>query len=136
MVDSHIRPVTPEVASSNLVAPANFDESLSLSVAGFFSMAHFVCILMSEKTGTYYVGHTQDLNFRLERHNQRRVKYTKSKRPWDLVYFEEYPDRPSAMTKEEDIKKRKSEKFIDSLVRTSRQSRREGREFESRRPRQ
>jgi len=96
-------------------------------VAGFFSMAHFVYILMSEKTGTYYVGHTQDLNSRLERHNQGRVKYTKSKRPWDLVYFEEHPDRSSAMTREEEIKKRKSKQFIDSLVRTSRQSRREGR---------
>jgi len=90
-------------------------------------MAHFVYILMSEKTGTYYVGHTQDLNSRLERHNQGRVKYTKNKRPWDLVYFEEYPDRSSAMAREEDIKKRKSKQFIDSLVRTSRQCRREGR---------
>ncbi len=90
-------------------------------------MAYFVYILMSEKAGTYYVGHTHDLIDRLDRHNQGRVKYTKSKRPWDLVYFEECPDRSSAMTREEDIKKRKSKKFIDSLVRTSRQSRREGR---------
>ncbi|MEE9120830.1 MAG: GIY-YIG nuclease family protein [Syntrophobacteria bacterium] len=90
-------------------------------------MAYFVYILMSEKAGTYYVGHTQDLIDRLDRHNQGRVKYTKSKRPWDLVYFEEYPDRSSAMTREEDIKNRKSKKFIDSLVRRSRQSRREGR---------
>ncbi len=90
-------------------------------------MAYFVYILMSEKTGTYYVGHAQNLNSRLERHNQGRVKYTKSKRPWDLVYFEEYPDRSSAMTREENIKKRKSKQFIDSLVRTSRRTRREGR---------
>ena len=91
---------------------------------------------MSEKDGTYYVGHTQDLTDRLERHNQGRVKYTNCKRPWDLVYFEEYPDRSSAIIREKDIKKRKSKKFIDSLVRTSRRSRREGREFESRRSRQ
>ena len=98
-------------------------------------MAYLLYILMSEKDGTYYVGHTRDLTDRLERHNQGRVKYTKIKRPWNLVYFEEYPDRSSAMTREEEIKKRKSKQFIDSLVRPSCQSRREGREFESRRSR-
>ena len=77
-------------------------------------------ILKSKKDGGYYIGHTQDLTDRLERHNQGRVKYTQRKRPWNLVYFEEYPDRSSAMTREQEIKKRKSKQFIDSLVRTSR----------------
>jgi putative endonuclease len=99
-------------------------------------MVYFLYILKSEKDGTYYVGHTQDLADRLERHNQGRVRYTKSKRPWNLVYFEKYLDKSSAMTREQEIKKRKSKEFIDSLVRTSRRSRREGREFESRRSRQ
>ncbi|NIQ90614.1 MAG: GIY-YIG nuclease family protein [Desulfobacterales bacterium] len=99
-------------------------------------MSYWVYILRSKNDGGYYIGHTQNLTERLERHNQGRVRYTKSKRPWNLVYSEKYPDRSSAMTREEEIKKRKSRQFIDSLVRTSRRSRREGREFESRRPRQ
>jgi putative endonuclease len=85
-------------------------------------MSYCVYILKSKKDGSYYIGHTQDLHSRLERHNQGRVKYTKSKRPWELAYLEEYPERSSAMAREEQIKKRKSKEFIDSLVRASRQS--------------
>jgi putative endonuclease len=84
-------------------------------------MSYWVYILKSQKDGSYYIGHTQELDSRLERHNQGRVKYTKSKRPWDLVYFEEYPDRSRAMAREQEIKGRKSKEFIDSLVRASRQ---------------
>jgi predicted GIY-YIG superfamily endonuclease len=40
-------------------------------------MVYFLYILMTEKYGTYYVGHTWDLTDRLERHNQGRVKYSK-----------------------------------------------------------
>ena len=99
-------------------------------------MVYFVYILQSLKDGSYYVGSTQNLESRLERHNQARSKYTKAKRPWELVFREEYPDRSSAMKRESKIKRRKSSHFIESLIRTSRTAMREGREFESRRPRQ
>jgi putative endonuclease len=85
-------------------------------------MTYYVYILKSQKDRSYYIGHTQDLDSRLERHNQGRVNYTKSKRPWKLVYSEKYPDRSGAKRRELEIKKRKSKQFIDSLVRTSRQS--------------
>ena len=85
-------------------------------------MRYCVYILKSHKDESYYVGHTRDLDSRLQRHNQGRVNYTKSKRPWQLVYVEQYSDRSSAMAREQDIKKRKSKEFIDSLVRMSRQS--------------
>jgi putative endonuclease len=85
-------------------------------------MQYFVYIIKSQKDGSYYMGHTQDLDSRLQRHNQGRVKYTESRRPWELAYIEKYSDRSSAMVREEEIKERKSKEFIDSLVRTSRQS--------------
>ena len=70
--------------------------------------------------GSYYVGSTQDLHPRLERHNEGRSKYTKAKRPWELVYTEEFPDRSSAVKRESEIKGRKRRAFIEELVRTSR----------------
>ena len=60
-------------------------------------MAYYVYILKSFKDGTYYVGSTQDLKSRIERHNQGRTKYTKPKRRWELVYPEEHPDRSSVL---------------------------------------
>ena len=110
------RPVTPEVASSSLVVPAKFRKRLSETVTSFLLMAYNVYILQSSKDGSYYVGSTQDIEERLERHNQGRTKYTKTNRPWELVYSEEHPDRSSAVKREQEIKKRKSRDYIDKLV--------------------
>ena len=88
----------------------------------FFVMSYFVYIIQSLKDGTYYVGSTQDITKRLERHNQGRSNYTKFKRPWKLVFCENYPDRSSVRIRENEIKARKSKKYIEALVRASRQS--------------
>ena len=83
-------------------------------------MCYFVYVICSIKDGSYYVGSTQDLKDRLERHNQGRTKYTKTKRPWELVYYEKYPNRSSAVKREQEIKRHKRKAFIEALVRTSR----------------
>ena len=70
--------------------------------------------------GSYYVGSTQDLDARVKRHNQGRSKYTKARRPWKLIYYEEYPNRLTATKREKEIKSRKSKQYIESLVKTSR----------------
>ena len=85
-------------------------------------MAFYVYIIQSELDGSYYVGSTQDISERLERHNQGRSKYTKAKRPWQLVYSEEYQDRSSAVKRENEIKRQKNKDYIDRLVERSRQS--------------
>jgi len=48
-------------------------------------MTYFVYILESLKDGTYYVGSTNHLSDRVERHNQGRSKYTKNRGPWVVV---------------------------------------------------
>ena len=83
-------------------------------------MKYFVYIIESLKDGTYYVGSTQDLSERLERHNQGRSRYTKVKRPWKLVYSEEHIDRSRATRQEKEIKSKKSNSYIEHLVRASR----------------
>ena len=82
-------------------------------------MTFSVYILESLKDGSYYVGSTNSLEDRLERHNQGRVAYTKPKRPWKLVYSEEHPDRSSAAKREYEIKKRKSREFIEGFIKNS-----------------
>jgi putative endonuclease len=77
---------------------------------------YFVYIIESEKDGSYYVGSTQDLDERIQRHNQGRSKYTKNKRPWRLLYFEEFPDRSSATARENQIKNRKKKEYIEALI--------------------
>jgi putative endonuclease len=98
------------------------NSSLSIRETGFFVMKYFVYIIESLKDGSYYVGSTQDLNERMERHNQGRSTYTKPKRPWDLVYTEEHPNRSSAIKREKEVKSKKSKEFIEQLLRASRLS--------------
>ena len=81
-------------------------------------MSYYVYILRSLKDKSYYVGSTDNLKDRIERHNQGRVSYTKPRRPWTLVYSEEHQDRSSAAKREYEIKKRKSREFIEILIKS------------------
>jgi len=80
----------------------------------------YLYILQNDKDGSYYIGHTQDVQDRLKRHNENRSLYTKGKGIWNLIYLEEFRSRAEAADRERQIKKKKSRKYIDFLVRTSR----------------
>ena len=77
--------------------------------------------MQSEINGQYYIGHTGDLEARLSEHNTGRVRSTKFKKPWDIVYFEEYASKLEANRRELEIKKKKSRKYIDFLIRNKRE---------------
>jgi putative endonuclease len=64
---------------------------------------YFVYILQSEKDGSYYIGHTSDLEERLKRHNEQRSKYTRSRVPWKLIYKEGFSTRSEAMKRERNV---------------------------------
>ena len=54
---------------------------------------------------TLYCGWTTDLEKRLDAHNNASgAKYTRSRRPVELVYFEEYDSKEEAMSREWKIK--------------------------------
>ncbi len=57
-------------------------------------------ILKSIKDGSYYYGSTKDIKSRLKTHNSGKVKYTKSKIPWIVHYFEEFDSRSEAIKRE------------------------------------
>ena len=55
---------------------------------------------------TLYCGWTTELNKRLASHNSgRAAKYTRSRRPVELIYVEEYEDRHDALSREWHIKR-------------------------------
>ena len=56
--------------------------------------------------GTLYTGWTDDVAKRVAGHNAGRgAKYTRSRRPVVLRYYEEMPDRASALSREAAIKR-------------------------------
>ncbi|MEN4053564.1 MULTISPECIES: GIY-YIG nuclease family protein [Sulfurimonas] len=69
-------------------------------------MDYFVYIL-SCSDSSLYTGITTDLTRRIDEHNSsdKGAKYTKARRPVELLYFEKYEDRSSATKREYVIKK-------------------------------
>ena len=59
-----------------------------------------VYILQSSKNNKYYIGHTKDINARIERHNRGLVRSTESSLPWKVVYLEEYSSKQEAYKRE------------------------------------
>ena len=55
--------------------------------------------------GSFYTGWTNDLERRMKAHNEGRgAKYTKSRRPVKLAYFETFQTKEEAMSRECQIK--------------------------------
>lgn len=75
-----------------------------------------VYILESKKDGSYYIGSTDNFEKRLARHNKGLSRYTKNKRPWVLVYKEDYAARNEAKKREYYLKSFKSRKAIENLI--------------------
>ena len=76
----------------------------------------YVYILQSLKDESYYIGQTNNVSNRLERHNSRRQLATRSKVPWKLVYTEPFPTRSQAVRRELEIKSWKSRQAIKELL--------------------
>ena len=61
--------------------------------------------------GTLYTGWTNDLEKRIRAHNSGEgAKYTRSRRPVELAYYEEYETKEEAMSREWHIKHMTREK--------------------------
>ncbi len=67
---------------------------------------------------TLYTGIATQLDRRIEEHNSsdKGAKYTRVRRPVELVYSEEYPDRSTASRREYEIKKKMTRKDKLALV--------------------
>lgn len=63
---------------------------------------------------TLYCGWTNDLEKRLEAHNSGKgAKYTRSRLPVELIYYEEFETKEEAMSREYHIKKLSREKKLE-----------------------
>ena len=73
---------------------------------------YFVYLLKSDKDGRFYIGHTQDIQIRLQYHNSGRSKYTRNRGPWKLLAFKSFDSRSEAMREEIRLKKLKNRERI------------------------
>ena len=59
-----------------------------------------VYVLRSLKDSNLYIGHTKDLDKRICEHNKGKVRSTKSRRPFKLIYFENISTKSEAYQRE------------------------------------
>ncbi len=83
-------------------------------------MSYFVYILRCNDD-TLYTGITKDVQKRLQEHNEsdKGAKYTKVRRPVELLYKEEATDRSSASKREYAIKKLSRAKKLELIEKSS-----------------
>ncbi len=77
---------------------------------------YFVYVLRSRKDGNLYIGHASDLEKRIRVHNQGRVRSTKSRTPFELIYKEIVNSREDAITREKFLKSGCGREYIKNQI--------------------
>ena len=62
--------------------------------------------MQSKKDNEFYIGSANDLRKRVKEHNAGKVKSTKARTPFDLIYYEAYRSEKDARERERKLKLR------------------------------
>jgi putative endonuclease len=76
----------------------------------------YVYVLQVKKSGRYYIGQTQELVKRLEKHSCGETKSMKNRGNFEVVYVEECSSRAEAMRREKEIKRYKGGEAFKRLL--------------------
>ena len=79
-------------------------------------MPYYVYIIYSQTADHFYVGQTDNLTERLAHHLEGKSPYTSIAKDWSLVYKEVFETRTEAIKRENEIKRKKSRKYIEWLI--------------------
>ena len=77
-----------------------------------FSFMYYTYVLESLKNGILYKGSTENLEQRLQQHNDGLVNFSSKHRPWKLVYHECFATRAEAMAREKFFKSGKGREWL------------------------
>ncbi|MBY0376416.1 GIY-YIG nuclease family protein [Patescibacteria group bacterium] len=77
---------------------------------------YFVYVLKSKKDSKFYYGFTDNLERRIKEHNNRGVRSTKSRGPFDLIYFENAGSIIEARKREKYFKSGFGRKYVKNKI--------------------
>ncbi|MGG7034698.1 MAG: GIY-YIG nuclease family protein [Flavobacterium sp.] len=79
---------------------------------------HYLYIIYSKTADKFYIGETQNLEERLQKHNEHLYNnsFTKIASDWKLVLQFNCINRDNALFLEQFIKRMKSRKFIEKII--------------------
>ena len=61
---------------------------------------YYVYILYSRKLRKKYIGFTRNIKTRIEEHNLGKVPFTKTGKPWQLIFYEGFSSKADAINEE------------------------------------
>lgn len=79
---------------------------------------HYTYLLVSLVDKKYYTGCTQDLKVRFEQHQNGKVKSTKHRRPFKLVYYEACLNKNDAYRREKYLKTYLGKMFLKNRLKS------------------
>jgi putative endonuclease len=82
-------------------------------------MKYFTYIIKSQLDQSFYIGSTSNLETRLRAHNSGKSPYTSKKKPWEIVYFEEFGNKSDALKREKFLKKQRNKEFYQKIIKIS-----------------
>jgi putative endonuclease len=80
---------------------------------------YYVYVLRSNLDGKLYIGYTANLRDRIRKHNNGEVTSTRSRRPFELIFYEGYKGMQDAKRREQYFKTAKGKSSLKLMLRDS-----------------
>jgi putative endonuclease len=77
---------------------------------------YYVYVLKSQKDGRFYIGYTDNLERRVSNHNKGKVRSTKHRIPFNLVYYEACKNQYDALHREKYLKSSYGHRYIKNRL--------------------
>ena len=77
---------------------------------------YYVYILYSQKLKKRYIGSTNDIQTRIQQHNNGSSEFTKTGKQWKLIYYEAFISKNDALIEERFLKSGKGRERISFLL--------------------
>src|SRR4030042_3205360 len=77
---------------------------------------YFTYVLRSKKDKRFYTGLTRDLRRRLSEHNNGKVSSTKSRGPFELIYYEACINEEDAIAREKYLKTGMGKRYLKNRL--------------------
>jgi putative endonuclease len=78
-------------------------------------MIYKVYVLKSLKDQKRYIGFTNNLDKRILEHNSGKVTATRNRRPFEIIYFENFENKFEAAKREKFLKSGKGREFLNRI---------------------
>ncbi|MBI4121362.1 MAG: GIY-YIG nuclease family protein [Candidatus Ryanbacteria bacterium] len=77
---------------------------------------YYTYVLRSKKNNHLYTGYTKDLRKRFKQHNEGKSFYTKSRGPYELIYYEACCDKEDARSRELYLKTGMGKRYLKARL--------------------